>query len=164
MDSFTTRRFLRYAEYGLLVLIIGLIALFLLNRVRSIQKHAERMAVMGEINAMRAGVLAMQNPPEGTSKRDLPGMNPVRLLLRTPPRDYLGPVQTTHERNIPPGSWYFLRDKGFLVYKARFALDFSFTKEPTRRIRLALESPRQLRIGSQRRVLACKPDICLTSR
>ena len=164
MDSLTARRFLRYAEYGLLILIIGLIALFLFHRVRTTQKQAERMAVMGEINAMRAGVVAMQDPPEATSQKDLPGMNPVRLLLQTPPKNYLGPVRTPDERDIPPGSWYFRPDKGLLIYKARFVLDFPFTKEPTRRIRLALESPRQLRIGSKRRILACKPDICLTSR
>jgi len=163
MDSPTSRRFLRYAEYGLLVLIIGLIALFLLNRVRTIQKHAERMAVMGEINAMRAGVVAMLEPPEGTSKKDLPGMNPVRLL-QAPPKNYLGPVRNPQERDISPGTWYFRPDKGLLVYKTRFALEFPFTKEPTRKLQFALESPPLASPKLERRILACGRNLCLTSR
>ena len=164
MDSLTARRFLRYAEYGLLILIIGLIALFLFHRVRTTQKQAERMAVMGEINAMRAGIVAMQDPPEAASQKDLPGMNPVRLLLQTPPKNYLGPVRTPDERDIPPGSWYFRPDKGLLIYKARFVLDFPFTKEPTRKLQFALESPPLASPKLERRILACGRNLCLTSR
>ena len=152
MDSLSTRRFLRYAEYGLLVVIIGLIALFLLNRVQEVHKNAERMAVIGEINSLRAGVVAAQK---------FPGTNPV-LLLQSPPRNYLGPVENPQERDIPPGSWFYRPDQGCLVYKAHYAHDFPFLEEPTRKLRFTLKRPDRLQQRHQGGILACNPDMCLT--
>jgi len=121
------------------------------------------MAVIGEINALRAGVVAMQDPPEGISKKELSGMNPI-LLLQGPPKNYLGSVRDPQEKDITPGSWYFRPEKGLLVYKARFPHDIPFTQEPTRKLQFALESPGRLSVKSERRILACGPNICLTSQ
>ncbi len=152
MDSLSTRRLLRYAEYGLLVIIIGLIVLFFLNQVQDVHRNAERMAVMGEINSLRAGVVAA---------RKLPGPNPV-LLLESTPRNYLGPVKDSQERDIPSGSWFYRPDQELLIYKAHYAHDFPFLKEPTRKLRLTLMRPDRLQQKHQGNILACNPDACLT--
>ena len=161
MLSLINKNHLRYAEYGLLVIIIGLIVLFLLNRVDTIHKNAERMAIMGEINALRGGVVALIDPPEDTTAEDLRNMNPVQLL-ESPLGNYLGPVRNPTEREIPPGSWYFRPDRGVLVYRANFAHDFPFTEEPTRKLRLTIEPQKQAERVQERRILACGPHICLT--
>ena len=163
MDSLSTRRFLRYAEYGLLVLIIGLIALFFLNRVQEVHRNAERMAIMGEINALRGGTITLLHPPEENTAEDLRAMNPVQLL-ETPPENYIGLIRNPREREIPPGSWYFFPDRGVLVYRARFAHDFPFTNEPTRRLRFTIEPKRKANLVPEQRVLACGPHICLTAQ
>ena len=163
MNSLQTRRILRYAEYGLLVFIIGLLVLFLLNRVETLHKNAERMAVMGEINALRASVVSAQNSPKDVSLKNLSRMNPLRIL-QTPPKNYLGPVENLQEREIPPGSWYFFTKESLLIYKCHYAHDFSFTQEPTRSLRLALESPDEITQKPGLAVLACDMNICLTSR
>lgn len=163
MQSLTARRILRYAEYGLLALIIGLLALFLLNRVHTVHRHAERMSIIGEINSLRAGVVTMRDSPKNASIKDLSGMDPFRLV-QDPPANYLGPVRNPEQRDISPGSWYYDANNDLLIYKARFAHNFPFTKAPTRELRLALDPPNQIPQDPQPNILACGMTICLTIR
>lgn len=162
MQSLNNRRFLRYAEYGFLALFIGILVLFFLNRVRSVHKNAERMAVMGEVNALRGGAVAMLDPPEGTPEEGVSGMNPVRLL-QAPPKNYLGEIEDPESEDIPAASWYFHPDKHVLIYRARFAHEFPFTRETTKRLRLRLRPPEKAQSLPRSSVLACGPYICLTS-
>jgi hypothetical protein len=156
-------RTLRYAGYGLLALTIGLIALSLLNRANSLYKQAERLMVMGEINAMRGAVTTMLDPLNGTTARSLNSLNPVQFL-RIPPKNYLGSIPESQIRTIPRGSWYFRPKRGQLVYKAHYAHKFPFFREPVRKLRLTLTSPYTAKHEPQQRLLACGLDICLTVR
>jgi hypothetical protein len=162
MKSLIGKNHLRYAEYGLLVIIISLVVLFFLNRVRAVHKNAERMAILGEINAMRGGVVAMLKPPKNIPQQNGTGMNPLQVL-QTPPKNYLGPIENPEDTEIPPGSWYFHPENSTLVFWSRYTHEFPFTQKPTRRIRLRLEKPHKAHLRPNQRILTCGQNICLTA-
>ena len=162
MPSLIGKNHLRYAEYALLVIIIGLIVLFLLNKVENLQKDAERMSLIVEINSMRAGVIAaIDNPPFDLDQVDHPH-NPVHILKK-PPKNYLGIIRDPKHKDIPAGSWYFDPKESALVYKARFEHTLPFFEEPRLRIELHLMRTSQLRSDPAKKLVARGPHVCLTS-
>jgi len=162
MQSLIDKKYLRYAEYTLLVIIIGLIVLFLLYKVENLQKDAERMKLIGEINSMRAGVIAaIDNPPFDLDQVDHPH-NPVHILKK-PPKNYLGVIRDPKHKDIPAGSWYFDPKESVLVFKARFEHTLPFFDKPRQRIELRLMRTSQLRSDAQEELVSRGAHVCLTS-
>ena len=163
VQSQETSRLLRYAEYGLLVIIICIIVLFLLNEVGDVHKKAERMAVLGQINTMRGEVMAtvdsdFSDDSAGSEKF----LNPVRIMQRKP-SNYLGVISRPEQLDIPPGSWYYNTQTGFLVYKAKHELEFPFKERRVAKIKLALMTLEQAKSSKTTKILSCGPKLCLTA-
>jgi len=163
LQSRETGRHLRYAEYGLLVVIICIIVLFLLNEVGDVHKKAERMAVLGEINIMRGQVMAtlasdFSTDPAGKEE----DRNPVRIMQKKPD-NYLGEISSPQQLDTPPGSWYYSTQTGFLVYKAKHELEFPFKELQATKIKLALMTQEQAKSNKTCKILSCGPKLCLTT-
>ncbi|MFW6414861.1 MAG: hypothetical protein ACOCZ2_00970 [Thermodesulfobacteriota bacterium] len=162
LQSRATGRYFRYAEYGLLVIIIAIIVLFLLDQIGGIHKKAERMAVLGEINTMRGEVIVRQAFDVSNSYSEKKKFrNPVRIMQKEPD-SYLGEISHPEKVKIPEGSWYYDTKKGYLVYKARYEHKFPFQDRAVKEIRLALLPPKQAESNSTGKILSCGPKLCLT--
>ena len=162
MQSRIKFRELNYMELGLLVIIIGLIVIFLLDRVRGIHKQAERQLVIGQINTMRGKVMATLNREFSINFSGTETIrNPVRLMKEAP-ENYMGEISHPEQMDIPPGSWYFNTQNGFLIYKAKYEHEFPFTREAVTNIRLALMTLDQAEKIKTGNILTCGPKLCLT--
>ena len=161
MENQISRRYLRYAEYGLLVIIIGLIVLFFFHRVGTVHKQAERMSLLGEINSMRGGVAAAIEEPPFDPDWHGSRQNPLRIL-QDPPQDYQGIVRAPEQDRLPQRSWYFCPEREMLVYKARFSHDLPFTAAQVRCLGFRLQKDCSGREDTEGRVLSAGPVYCLT--
>ena len=119
-------------EYGITLfemlvmsVVLGVLSLFLFDRVLTYQEMAEKSAVDMTIMNMRTGLryqmadYLVQNQDQKIA--GLVGQNPVKWLV-TPPPNYLGETQGQPEKEIARGNWYFdtnMRELCYSVDKGR---------------------------------------------
>ena len=106
---------------------LGILALFLLDRMLTYQEMAEKTTVEMTVMNMRTG-LRYQIAEYMTQNRDneidrLAGENPVKWL-ESPPPNYLGELSKPRSEDIPPGSWYFDLSKRALCYRVNKSRNF----------------------------------------
>jgi general secretion pathway protein G len=127
------RRCRGHTRFELLVrvLVVGILASVLLERMLYYQEQAERTVMETTIIHIRSGIrlqvadlMIQQRTSEiGAILQE----NPVRWLDH-PPDGYLGVLGTTQAGRIPKGSWYFDSTRGELVYVPRLARFFTDTQ------------------------------------
>lgn len=98
-----------------------------LHAVRRQQEEAEKLLVELTIMSARTGLLSEVAgrvlAGRGRDVADLIGANPLRWL-REPPPGYLGEFASADAGRLAPGSWYFDRAAGELVYRLNLASRF----------------------------------------
>lgn len=112
-------------EMLVMSVVLGVLALFLLDRVQTYQEMAEKSAVDMTIMNMRTG-LRYQMADYLVQNQDqkivgLVGQNPVKWLV-TPPPNYLGEIQGQPEKEMARGKWHFdtkMRELCYSVDKGR---------------------------------------------
>lgn len=121
MTTFVThkQRGASLLECGVVVVVIGVLASVLLNRLWDYQQQAEQAMVASTVAAIRATLqirVATAKLPDGT--RDLTMLaeeNPFDWLKNKPP-NYAGAYFSPTERDIGPGNWCFDRTDKSVVY------------------------------------------------
>jgi hypothetical protein len=105
----------RYYEFALVVVILGLISLFLLQRLNGVRDEMEEATVQSDVASMQMQLLERIAHRE-TFGGTLPASeNPVDWLP-SPPRAYLGALdQVPAEVSV----WYFDRRQKMMVYRFR---------------------------------------------
>ena len=118
-----TRR-LRKFEFAVLVVVVGILALWLMRALGEASEDVEAAAVQSEVAAMRVELLDWLSHREAVGGNLPTSHNPVRWVGRAPV-PYLG------ELDVPPearGVWYYDLKREELVYRfhspreARFRL------------------------------------------
>jgi competence protein ComGC len=106
-------------ELAVVGIIIGILAMILLNRLLRYQEVAEKTVMETTVINMRSGLrlhiaeLMIQNKMNEMGK--LARENPI-LWLEAPPPNYIGQLDHPGQHAIPPGSWYFDEERQELVY------------------------------------------------
>ncbi|TCS39072.1 general secretion pathway protein G [Paucimonas lemoignei] len=110
------------------VLVVGILAAILLERMLYYQEQAERTVMETTIIHIRSGMrlhiadlMTQQRTNEIAAMLD---ENPVRWLDH-PPGGYLGALDAVPDDGIPGGSWYFDSAQGELVYVPKWARFFT---------------------------------------
>jgi general secretion pathway protein G len=105
-----------------LVVVICVVALLFgvaLDRLLRYQELGERTAMEQNVAAMNVALTmkfaALLASGRGPAIEKEVGANPVDLLAR-PPENYLGTLYAPDPGSVPPGSWYFDKESGDLVY------------------------------------------------
>jgi general secretion pathway protein G len=156
---------LRLFEWGVLTAMVLVLMGVFLGRVRRLQVEVERLNVQATVDSLRTAVLlaAVGGDARGRTA-PASGGNPVRLLREQTglaPAGYLGELDDPDPAAIAPGSWYFDRRQGFLIYRVRRgdALDSPLDGPP--RLRWRLVAPTGTRtdkeVISQVRLKPCEP-------
>jgi len=106
-------------EFFIASVIIGLVAVFLLERLLSYQEYAEKAAMELTVTNMRSG-LRLQVAELMTQERlnemgTLVKQNPVHWLETSPP-NYLGELAPPVPKTLAQGNWYFDTSRRELVY------------------------------------------------
>lgn len=129
-------------ELALAGALFAALVLVLLDRLLWVEEYAEKTRVEVELRNMRTGLrYAVAELMVGGRDRQIPalaGQNPVRWL-RVPPADYLGEVDGA-PADASPGSWYFDRSSGDLVYVVNLDRHFVGSDDGTLRFRTVLRS------------------------
>lgn len=114
-------------ELAVAVCVIGILAGVLLERVVLYQEIAEKtqmertVAILRSALALKAGALMTSGRfPDILS---LDGDNPMGWLSERP-GNYVGELFDPPFAEVPPGSWYYDRLSGDLVYRPRLARHF----------------------------------------
>lgn len=127
------RKFARLRGFSLfelmvVVIVVGIVGLIFFSRVLVYQEIAEKTAV--EITVMhlrsslryRTAELMLQHKEKEII--NLVGGNPMQWV-EMPPPGYIGELKQVQWDRIAPGSWYFDRDKGEIVYRVRRGAHFN---------------------------------------
>ena len=105
----------RYYEFAVAVVLIGVLALMLLQALQRARSDMEESVVQGEAATLRLGLIEVVAHRE-TFGGELPkSSNPVEWVS-TPPANYVGELDTTPDRT---SVWYFDRPGKELVYLFR---------------------------------------------
>ncbi len=105
----------RYYEFALVVVVLGLISLFMLQRLNAVRDNMEEATVQSDVASMQMHLL------ETIAHREIFGgtlpasENPVDWLP-SPPRAYLGVLDQAPAEN---SVWYFDQRQKVLVYRFR---------------------------------------------
>lgn len=126
------------------LLVLGLVTalvLIALDRFISLRVEAERTAMEGVVQALRAAALERALHSRASGDRDNAtdplDSNPMVWLAR-PPLNYLGELAGPDPATIPGGQWYFdTRDK-FLVYRVEHEAYFDSPLAGAARVRFKL--------------------------
>lgn len=105
----------RYYEFALVVVILGLISLFLLQRLNAVRDEMEEATVQSEVASMQMQLIEKIAHRETFGGKLPASENPVDWLS-SPPRAYLGSL------DLAPAEvsvWYFDRSKKVMVYRFR---------------------------------------------
>ncbi len=112
------------------LLVLGLVAVLVLvalDHMVAVRVAAERVAMAGVVQALRAAALeqGLHRRVSGDSidTAALPGGNPMRWLAR-PPLNYLGELAGPDPATVPGGQWYFDSVSHLLVYRVDYAAYF----------------------------------------
>ena len=105
-----------------LVVVICIVALLFgvaLDRLLRYQELGERTAMEQNIAVINVALTmkfaALMAAGRGPAIEKEVGANPIDLLAR-PPLNYLGALYAPEPASVPPGSWYYDRETGDLVY------------------------------------------------
>lgn len=111
------------------VLVIGAIALPVLERLRYYQEVAEQAYVEYAISSMRSGlrlrIAAMMIEGRGQETYRLAGQNPVDWLERRP-ENYAGEFIRPDPDTLRPGTWHFDLETRRLIYLVKHGEHFRF--------------------------------------
>jgi len=106
-------------ELMVVICIVGILFGIALDRLLRFQELGERTAMEQNIAAINVALTmefaALVAAGRGQAIEKEVGANPVDLLAR-PPANYLGALYAPNPESLPPGSWYFDRQSGDLVY------------------------------------------------
>ena len=125
-------------ELMVVVMVFGVVAAIILDRVRYYQEFAEKTVMETTVVNIRSGLryrmaeLALKNRTEEFSR--LAQENPVRWLER-PPQHYLGELIDPQASEIQPGSWYYDKSRRQLVYRINLGRYFEAAEESKKFIR-----------------------------
>lgn len=128
-------------ELVVVVAIIGILAGLLLERVLPLIGQAEKVAFM-QVRAQIQSALLLEAAEriasgESSRLRELPGSNPMALLLR-PPRNYLGALPSSASERLARRAWYFDAQERQLVYRPGRQANFDPLDGPEDRIELVV--------------------------
>lgn len=114
-------------ELFVAAIVLGVLALFLLDRVLTYQEMAEKTAVEMTIMNMRTGlryqVAEFMVHNQDNEIAGLVGENPVKWL-DPPPPNYIGELKSPRWDEIPPGNWYFDPGTRELCYRIKRKRNF----------------------------------------
>lgn len=106
-------------EFVLVVVIIGTLIMYVIDRVQNILADVERVAVVRVIGSLDSAVnlqAAERVLAQGVDAiKNLEHVNPVNFLSE-PLENYIGVRSDLLAAQLPPGSWYFDEDEKMLGY------------------------------------------------
>lgn len=128
-------------ELVVVVIVIGILAGLLLDRILPLIGQAERVAFAQVRSQIQSALLleAAERVTRGESATlvELTRQNPMALLLK-PPGNYLGPIALPNNEDLPHSVWYFDESDGRLVYVPGRRTGFEAREGPADRIELAV--------------------------
>jgi general secretion pathway protein G len=114
-------------EFGVAVVVIGILITILLQRIWYYQGEAERAAVQMTVANVRAAleikVSQGKLPGRSVNLTILAEQNPFNLLIDKPV-NYVGEYFCPGDGEVPEGNWYFDRSDKTLVYLLNFRNSF----------------------------------------
>ena len=148
-----TARGFTLLELVVVIVIIGILAGFLLDRVLPLIGQAERVAFQ-QVRAQVQSALLLEAAEriargESSSLGELAGANPMSLLLQ-PPGNYLGERSSPRISDLPRAAWYFDTREGRLVYRPGRQAEVEMLDGPDDRIELAVSFAYRDRDGDGR--------------
>lgn len=136
-----TARGFTLLELVIVIVIIGVLAGFLLDRVLPLVGQAERVAFQQVRSQVQSALLleAAERIARGESSTlsELAGANPMSLLL-LPPGNYIGERSRPTLTDVPRAAWYFDSRDGRLVYRPGRQANIETSEGPNDRIELAV--------------------------
>ena len=128
-------------ELVVVVIVVGILVAFLLDRVLPLIREAERIAFAQVRSQMQSALLleAAERVTRGESATlvELAGSNPMTLLLK-PPGNYLGTMTRPDRDALPRSVWYFDTADGRLVYLPGRRTGFEAREGPADGIELSV--------------------------
>jgi len=118
MDTIRPRKF----EFAVLVVIIGILAVVVMNALEKVREDFEEAAVQSEAAAIRVELLDWLAHREAVGGTLPESRNPIRWIARLP-QGYLGELETAPKER---GVWYFDTRRQELVYRFRFDREARF--------------------------------------
>jgi prepilin-type N-terminal cleavage/methylation domain-containing protein len=129
-------------ELIVVVIIVGVMAGFALDRLLPLVGRAQRAAFLQVQSELRSALLleAAERLTRGQDATlpELAGINPMTLLLEAP-ANYLGPLDAGANRPLPRASWFYDARKGRLVYTVGRHTRFAAREGPADRIELTVK-------------------------
>lgn len=125
------QRGLSLLEFTLAALIVAVLALLAFERIAAVRGDMERARVQHTVAAMRSALalefagLVVDDRLGQLHRHD--GSNALELLA-PPPARYCG-ERTQAAAAVDPGSWYYARDPGVVVYRPRYPFAFDGGRE-----------------------------------
>jgi prepilin-type N-terminal cleavage/methylation domain-containing protein len=128
-------------ELVVVVIIVGVIAGFALDRLLPLVGRAQRAAFLQVQSELRSALLleAAERLTRGQDATlpELAGVNPMTLLLEVP-ANYLGTLDASANRPLPRASWFYDPHEARLVYTVGRHTRFAAREGPKDRIELAV--------------------------
>ena len=129
-------------EVIVVVIIVGIMAGFALDRLLPLIGRAERAAFLQVQTELRSALL-LEAAERLTRSQDatlpeLTGVNPMTLLLETP-ANYKGALDRSANRALPRASWFYDPETGRLVYTVGRYTRFAAREGPPDRIELSVK-------------------------
>lgn len=118
---------LTLVEFVVAVIVFGILAVVLLDRVRYYQEVAEKavmeITIMNIRTGLRYRVAELMLHDRMGELADIERQNPVKWLA-TPPPNYLGEMRDYNIEEISPGNWFFDTGRRMLVYRVNSGRSF----------------------------------------
>ena len=108
----------RKYEFLLVIVIIGVLALVLMNALERTREDVEEAAMQAEVAALRVELLGRLAHRETFGGALPESRNPLRWVDRQPP-GYLGELDALDAAPLAGGVWYFDTGRQELVYRFR---------------------------------------------
>ena len=126
-------------EFTVVLVIIGVIAAILLDRIKFYQEQAEKAAMEATAAAVQAGLHLriagyLAAGRSGSEIESLARQNPIEWLARKPD-NYAGAFDRIGADELPAGTWYFDLSDGTLVYRVRYGHAFLAEKDAPAEVR-----------------------------
>jgi len=126
-------------EFTVVLVIIGIIAAILLDRIKFYQEQAEKATMEATAAAIQAGLHLriagyLAAGKSGSEVEGLARQNPIDWLARKPD-NYAGAFDRIGADELPAGTWYFDLSDGTLVYRIRYGHAFVTENDGPREVR-----------------------------